>query len=97
MWFFVSCKFKLAEVTLITEEVKTMLEQKRMSTVMLKRDARPVLFNLGDATPVGVVCHFSGSRELLINIFTITFIFYISYMELLFVVAKIKGSPGKND
>jgi len=31
---------------------------------------------------------------LLINIFTITFIFYISYMEPLFVVAEIIGLPG---
>jgi len=31
------------------------------------------------------------------KIFIITSIFYISYMEPLFVVAKIIGSPGKND
>jgi len=36
---------------------------------------------------------FVGSRELLINVFLITSIFYISYIEPLFAVAKIIGLP----
>jgi len=49
------------------------------------------MFNLVVATPVGVGSFaFSvGPRELLIKIFMVTSIFYISYVEPLFVVAKI--------
>ena len=39
---------------------------------------------------------FWGSRELLINIFIITSRFYILYMEPVFFIAKIIGSPGYN-
>jgi len=39
---------------------------------------------------------FLGSREL-INIFIVTSRFYISYMEPLFVVAKIIESPDKSE
>ena len=38
-----------------------------------------------------------GSRELLIKIFMITSRFYVSHIEPLFNVAKIIGSPGRND
>jgi len=52
---------------------------------------RAVVFNLR------VVFLFSRGREkLLINIFIIAFRFYISYMEPLFVIAKIIGLPGSS-
>jgi len=38
---------------------------------------------------------FEGSRELLIKMSIINSLFYISYMEPFFVIAKIIGSPGK--
>jgi len=43
--------------------------------------------------PVGSFAFFLGSREVLIKILIISSIFYISYMEPLFVVAKIIRSP----
>jgi len=51
----------------------------------------------GSRLPRGSFAIFLGPRNLLIKIFIIVFRFYISYMEPLFMVAKIVGSPGKND
>jgi len=58
---------------------------------------RTVVFNLGVATPCVSFAFFLVSRELLMKIFILTSILYISYVETLFVVAKIIGSPGTND
>jgi len=49
-----------------------------------------VVFNLGS------FAFFLGAGELLTKIFIFTSLFYISYGTT-FVVAKIIGSPGKND
>jgi len=51
----------------------------------------------GSRPPSGSFARFLGSRELLIIIFMITSRLYTSYMEPLFVIAKIIGSLGKND
>jgi len=48
-----------------------------------------VIFNLGV-----VFFFYRGREKLLINIFKFTFRFYISYVEPLFVIAKIIGFPG---
>jgi len=45
----------------------------------------------GDCLP------FFRSQVLLKKILVITSVFYISYMKILFVVAKITGSPGERD
>ena len=57
----------------------------------------PVIFNMGSRSPWGRLPFFLGSRELLVKISIITSIFYMSYMEPLFGVPKIMGSPDKND
>jgi len=51
------------------------------------RNTRTVVFNMGVATPVGVVCLFLGVARASDKIFIISSIFSISYMEPLFVVA----------
>ena len=54
-------------------------------------DSDPVVFNLG------VVCLFSRCRESFWQKYSYLLLYFIFLMELLFVVAKILGSPGKND
>jgi len=54
------------------------------------------VFQPGVATPWGRLPFFYGSRELMIK-YSITFLFYISYMEPVFVASKVIGSSGIND
>jgi len=49
-----------------------------------------------DFKPGSCFPFYRGREKLLINIFKFTFRFYISYVEPLFVVAKIIGLPGSS-
>jgi len=52
---------------------------------------RTVVFNLG------IVCFFSRDCKSFRQKYLYLLLYFIFFMELLFVVAKIIGSPGKND
>ena len=56
-----------------------------------------MVFKLGSRHPWELFASILGSREILIKIFIVASIFYISYMEPLFVLEKIIGSLCKND
>jgi len=60
-------------------------------------DALKQWFSTWCSQPRGDCLPFPRSQMFLNKILVITSIFYISYMKIFFVVAKIIGSPGERD
>ena len=56
-----------------------------------------VVFNLGSQHPWVSFAFFLGLRDVLMKIFIITSLFFISCIEPFFVVAKIINPSGEND